>query len=124
MLDMPLFDALGALAAPVMMVVASVALLVQARALITGQSVPEPVLERLRKTVAATPGVEAVNRLVAVYAGTSQVLVEADLDLEDGLDTNSIEALLGGLEARARQVEPHLDRVRVVLSSHRHVERR
>ena len=122
-LEMPLFDALGALAAAVMMVVASCALLLQARALITGRSVSDKVLEDLREIVASTPGVEAVNRLVAVYAGTSQVLLEADLDLDDGLDTNSIEALLGGLEARARQVEPNLDRVRVVLSSHRHVDR-
>lgn len=116
-LDMPRFDAFGALAAAVMMVVASVALLVQARALITGQAVPETVLERLRKAVAETPGVEAVNELAAVYAGTSQVLLEADLDLAEGLDTVRIEALLDVLEQRVRQVEPDLDRVRVILNS-------
>lgn len=115
--DTPRFDALGALAAAVMMVFASLALLVQARALITGQAVPGPVLERLREAVAETPGVDAVNELFAVYAGTSQVLLEADLDLAEDLDTVSIEALLDRLEERVRRVEPDLDRVRVILNS-------
>jgi divalent metal cation (Fe/Co/Zn/Cd) transporter len=116
-LDVLLFDALGALFAAVMMVVASVMLMTQARALITGQAVPPAALAGLRTTVLNIPGIEAVNRLDAVYSGTSQVLLDADLDLAEDLDTVQIEALLDLLEERVRKVLPRLERVRVILNS-------
>lgn len=116
-LDLLIFDALGALAAAGMMVAASLVLMMQARALITGQSLPEDVLVTVRSAVLSTPGVEAVNRLDAVYSGTSQVLLDADLDLAEGLDTAEIETLLDLVEHRVREVLPRLERVRVILNS-------
>jgi cation diffusion facilitator family transporter len=115
--DLLLFDALGALAAAVMMVVASIMLMTQARALITGRALPESTLANLRETIMHTPGVDAVNQLAAVYSGTSQVLLEADLDLAENLDTVQIEALLDTLENRVRYIVPRLDRIRVILNS-------
>jgi len=116
-LGLLIFDALGALFAAVFMAAASIILMAQARALITGQAVPRSTRRRLRATVLATPGVDAVNRLAAVYAGTSAVLVDADLDLAEDLDTAQIEALLDVIEARVRSVVPNTDRVRVILNS-------
>ena len=116
-LGLLIFDALGALVAAAMMFVASLVLIAQARALITGQALPETILARLHATVLETPGVEAVNRLAAVYSGVSQVLLDADLDLAENLSTEQIEALLDVLEGRVRKVVPHLERVRVILNS-------
>jgi cation diffusion facilitator family transporter len=116
-LDLLILDALGALVAAVMMVAASLMLMTQARALITGQSLSDATLVRLRATVLDTPGVEAVNRLAAVHSGVSQVLLDADLDLAENLDTTQIEALLDLLEARVRKIVPRLERVRVILNS-------
>jgi cation diffusion facilitator family transporter len=116
-LDLLLFDALGALAAAIIMVAASLVLMTQARALITGQALPDHARAPLRVAVLGTPGVEAVNRLAAVYSGPSQVLLDADLDLAENLDTVQIEALLDVLEARVRNVVPDLERVRVILNS-------
>jgi cation diffusion facilitator family transporter len=111
------FDALGALAAAAMMVAASLMLIAQARALIAGRALSDTTLSRVRAAVLGTPGVVAVNRLAAVYSGTSQVLLDADLDLSEELDTTQIEALLDLLEARVRDVIPRLERVRVILNS-------
>jgi cation diffusion facilitator family transporter len=116
-LDLLIFDALGALFAALMMVVASLVLMTQARSLITGRALPETTLARLRATVLETPGVEAVNRLAAVYSGATEALLEADLDLAENLDTGQIEALLDLLEARVRKVVPRLERIRVILNS-------
>ena len=116
-LDLLIFDALGALVAAVLMVFASLALMTQARALITGQALPRRTMKRLRTTVLATPGVHAVNHLAAIYSGTSQVLVDADLDLYEDLDTGEIELLLDLLEERIRVVVPDIERVRVNLNS-------
>ncbi len=111
------FDALGALAAATMMTAASITLMAQARALITGRALPRATERRLRRTILATPGVNAVNKLAAVYSGTSAVLVDVDLDLAEELDTVHIEALLDRVERRIRQEVPNTERVRVELSS-------
>ena len=64
-----------------------------------------------------TPGVDGVNHLAAIYSGTAEVLVDADLDLAEELDTVQIEVVLDDLEARVRRVLPDTERVRVLLNS-------
>ena len=115
--DLVFFDALGALAAAVMMTVASFILMAQARALITGRALPRSTVRHVRKIILGTPGVVAVNRLATVHAGASAVLVDADLDLADELETAEIEALLDELEGRIRAELPDTERVRVELNS-------
>lgn len=112
-----LFDALGALAAALMMTAASLTLISQSRALITGQALPRATLRHLSSAVLTVPGVDAVNRLAAVYTGTSEVLVDLDLDLAEELDTTRIEALLDQVERRIRVELPDTEHVRVNLNS-------
>jgi divalent metal cation (Fe/Co/Zn/Cd) transporter len=104
-------------AAALMMTLASVVLMAQARALIAGRALPNNTVRNLCSSILELPGVEAVNRLAAVYAGTSEVLVDAGLDLVEELDTTSIEALLDKLEERVRAVAPDTERVSVNLNS-------
>jgi len=112
-----LFDAAGALVAALLMTAGSLVLMSQARSLIIGRALPEDELERLRAVVLAMPEVEAVNQLAAIYSGAAQVLVDADLDLAEELDTPRIEAVLDDLEARVRTAIPETGRVRVLLNS-------
>lgn len=116
-LGVVLFDAVGALVAALMMTAGSLVLMGQVRALITGRALPEDDLDRLRAAVLATPEVDAVNQLAAIYSGDAEVLVDADLDLAEGLDTARIEAVLDDVEARARAAVPETGRVRVLLNS-------
>lgn len=116
-LGLVIFDALGAIAAALMMAAASVVLMAQARALITGRALPEARIRQLREAILADPRVEAVNHLAAIYSGASEVLVDSDLDLREELSTTEIEAVLDLLEARARDVLPDIERVRVLLNS-------
>jgi cation diffusion facilitator family transporter len=117
MLGLVLFDAVGALMAALLMVLGSLVLMTQARALITGHSLPETDLERLRAAVLAIPEVEGVNHLAAIYAGASEVLVDADLDLAEHLNTVEIEAVLDALEISVRAILPDTERVSVLLNS-------
>lgn len=115
--DTVLFDAVGALTAAAMLTAGSLYLMIQARALITGRALPERDLDRIIAAILATPEVEAVNQLAAVYAGASEVLIDVDLDLAKDLDTVRIEAALDDVEARVRAVLPATERVRVLLNS-------
>lgn len=111
------FDALGALIAAIMMTAASLMLMAQARELITGRALPDDKVSLVRRTIVGTPGVEAVNDVAAVYAGASSILIDVDLDLAEGLETNEIEDLLDTLEARVRARLPDTERIRVELNS-------
>lgn len=115
--DLIIFDAIGTIIAALFMLIGSLALMIQARALITGRALPEKELGQLRKAILADTRVEAVNHLAAIYAGASEVLVDADLDLAEKLNTSEIEAVLDSLEARVRKVLPRIERVRVLLNS-------
>ena len=117
MLDLLIFDALGALIAAMFMAVGSMVLMVQARELITGRALPEADIEQLRQAILADAKVEAVNHLAAIYAGASEVLVDADLDLSEDLNTSEIETVLDLVESRARVALPSVERVRVLLNS-------
>jgi cation diffusion facilitator family transporter len=112
-----LFDAAGALVAAALMAAGSLVLMSQARSLITGRALPEEDLARLRAAVVAMPEVHAVNQLNAIYSGVAEVLLDADLDLAEGLDTTEIERVLDDLESRARDAVPEVGRVRVLLNS-------
>jgi cation diffusion facilitator family transporter len=116
-LGVVIFDAAGALVAAVLMVAGSLVLMSQVRSLITGRALPEDELARLRAAILAIPEVDAVNQLSAIYSGVAEVLVDADLDLAEDLDTAEIEAVLDDFEMRARTVIPEIGRVRVLLNS-------
>ena len=115
--DLLIFDALGAITAALCMFAGSLVLIAQARALITGRALPEKDLRKLRKAILTDPNVEAINRLAAIYAGASEVLVDADLDLAEHLSTSEIETVLDRLEDRVRKISPEIERVRVLLNS-------
>ena len=116
-LGMVVFDAAGALVAAVMMLIASFLLMEQARALIAGRSLPESDLALLRTAILGSPQVVGVNQLAAVYAGATEVLVDTDLDLAEGLLTMEVEAVLDDVESRARAALPEIGRVRILLNS-------
>ena len=55
------------------------------RALLTNQSVPERYLRRLHERLLSDPDIARVARLDAVYLGPGQVLVAAEVQMNDGL---------------------------------------
>ena len=115
--EMVALDAIGALVAAALTTGAALALMAQARELITGRALPAAQRRRLRRVVRQIPEVEAVNRLAAVYVGTKEVLVDVDLDLAEGLDTTRIESLLDDVEERVRAALPDVREVRISLNS-------
>ena len=102
-----IFDALGAIVAALFMMVGSLMLMAQARALITGRSFPEKELKQLRDTILADSKVEAVNQLAAIYAGASQILIDTDLDLSETLKLRNLEAARYTRRTRAEDTSRH-----------------
>jgi cation diffusion facilitator family transporter len=75
------------------------------RQLLANQGVPDRYVVQLRDRLAATAGVDSVRRLEAVYLGPGEVLVAADVLMEDGLSGDEVIAVLAGIrDAAAREL--------------------
>lgn len=115
--ELTFFDALGAIVSSILMLASSVFLILQARALITGQTLPKQDVERLKKIILQDESIEAINSLVAVYNGAHDILIEVDLDIKEDLTTVQIEKLFDQLELEVKADFPNLHRVRFLLNS-------
>ncbi len=115
--DMPLFDALGAIISSVLMTGSSLFLIIQARALITGQTLPKESIEELKEIILRVGKIEDINSLVAIYSGANEILLDADLDMDEQLSTLEIEEILDVIEDSIKEAFPNINRVRVLLNS-------
>lgn len=112
-----ILDAIGAIASSVLMITSSIFLIFQARALITGQALPQKEIDFLKKIILENKDIEAINSLLAIYSGANEILIEADLDINEQLTTIEIENFLDELELTITKKFPNLNRVSVLLNS-------
>jgi cation diffusion facilitator family transporter len=75
------------------------------RQLLANQGVPDRYVIQLRERLNGTAGVAAVERLEAVYLGPGEVLVAADVRMEDGLSGDEVTSVLADIrDAAAREL--------------------
>ena len=94
----------------------AVLLIAEARGYIVGRAVSGGVHREILQAALAVQGVEAVNELAAVIAGSEEIDVELDLDLVDHLTTPQVEAVLDAVEAEIVGRVPNVRSVRVDLN--------
>jgi cation diffusion facilitator family transporter len=92
-------DALATLVIGLMLGYVALRLTGRNRRLLTNQAVPDRYVQALRRRLVDVPGIDGVDRLEAVYLGPGEVLVTADVTLEDGQDGPAVAATM--LRARA-----------------------
>ena len=81
------------------------------RQLLANQAIPPRYLDRLRDRLVASAGVDGVPRLEAVYLGPGEVLVAADVRMEDGLSGDEVSALLARIRDEAARELPVIARL-------------
>jgi divalent metal cation (Fe/Co/Zn/Cd) transporter len=88
------------------------------RRLLTNQAVPERHVEALRRRLVAMPGIDGVASLEAVYLGPGEVLVTADVTLEDGQDAAAVAAALQRARSDIRREVPAIARLQLTPVPH------
>jgi len=81
------------------------------RQLLANQAIPDRYMDRLRNRLTAAPGVEDVPRLEAIYLGPGEVLVAADVRMEDGLSGDEVSAVLERIRDEAARELPVIARL-------------
>jgi len=105
------YDALGAIVIGVLLMLFAVALAVENKRLILGESLAEGVETELRAAITGQEGVVALDDFRTMFMGTGTVLVTADVSVDAGLEADEIEGLIAGLESRLKGID---DRVAMV----------
>jgi cation diffusion facilitator family transporter len=81
------------------------------RRLLSNQALPERYVEQLRARIEAEPAIARVERLDAVYLGTRDVLLVADVRMADGLDGADLTSALTSVRDRIHADVPAVSRI-------------
>jgi cation diffusion facilitator family transporter len=101
------WDGAASIAIGALLVVVAWALGSENKAMLIGQALPEHIEERIRDTIASTPGVDEVVELLSLRLAPDQVLVVARVDLDDSETTGAeVEQLAEVIDQRVRREFP------------------
>jgi divalent metal cation (Fe/Co/Zn/Cd) transporter len=107
-LDLPIFDGIASVAIGALLILAALVLVRETRSLLTGESASPRLLEQVRAELLADPNVVAVEEVLSMHLGPSEVLLAVTIDFRDDLPSGAIEeaaaALSAGIERRHPQV--------------------
>jgi cation diffusion facilitator family transporter len=104
-------DALATIVIGLMLGYVAVMLTRRNRQLLSNQAIPDRYMVALRDRLAATPGVNGVARLDAVYLGPGEVLAAADLRMNADLTGDDVAAVLAGIRGDAARDLPVIARL-------------
>ena len=104
-------DALATIVIGLLLGYVAVRLTGRNRQLLANQGVPERYIVQLRERLTAAAGVHGVARLEAVYLGPGEVLVAADVRMEDGLSGDEVTAVLARIRDEAARELPVIARL-------------
>jgi cation diffusion facilitator family transporter len=81
------------------------------RQLLANQAIPQRYLDQLRERLAAAVGVDAIQRLEAVYLGPGEVMVAADVRMDPALTGADLTAAIGRIRDDAARELPVIARL-------------
>jgi len=98
----------GAASMSIGVLLAVVAFLVayEVKSLLVGESASRQVRSEIRAAVLSHPNVQSIGRLLTMHMGPKDVVVNLDVDFQEGLSGSEIEATIDDIEATVRQVTP------------------
>ncbi|HEY7074271.1 MAG TPA: cation diffusion facilitator family transporter [Solirubrobacteraceae bacterium] len=110
-LDSAVPDALVTIVIGLMLGYVALKLTSRNRQLLANQGIPERYMDRLRARLTETAGVDGVARLEAIYLGPGEVLVAADVRMEDGLSGDEVSEVLARIREEAARELPVIARL-------------
>ncbi len=110
-LGMPVLDGVASLGIGLILATTAAMLAYECKGLLTGEAAHPEVVARIRKLLAAEPGVKVVNELLTLHFGPADVLLNVSLDFADDLSAGDVEETVSRLEAAIKEAVPEISRV-------------
>ncbi len=83
----------------------------------TGEAVFPEVRQKIENIAAGTPGVVAINQVLTMHFGPSDVLVALSLDFDDAISAAAVEAAVATIDRAIKSACPEVTRVFVEAKS-------
>jgi cation diffusion facilitator family transporter len=115
----PRWDGAASMAIGVLLAVVAILVAVEVKSLLVGESASRQVRSEIRAAVLSHPNVESIGRLLTMHMGPTDIVVNLDVDFQDGLSVNQVEATIDDIEEAVRQVAPQATQIFVELESAR-----
>ena len=87
------------------------------KALLVGEAATREERSLIRSATLAVPEVRTIERLLTMQLAPNEILVNMDVDLDDGLTDVEVEAAIDAIEARIKDAVPSATRVFIELES-------
>jgi cation diffusion facilitator family transporter len=104
-------DAIATLIIGALLALTAVRLAGRNRGLLSNQALPDDLVDRLRRQISDQPGVAAVSGVEAVYLGPADVLVAAEVLVEDGMSAAELAEALDRAAGRLHAEVPAITRI-------------
>ena len=105
------WDGLASVLIGLLLVVVAYSLGQQNKRALIGEALPADVQDSLRRTVAESPGIDAVVELMTMRLGPDEVIVAARVDLDDRATFDELEQAADEVERRLRSAHPEVRHV-------------
>jgi cation diffusion facilitator family transporter len=110
-----LYDGIASIGIGVVLSVVAFQLGADSRTLLIGAAAPPEDRQRVHETIAAFEEVNEILRLLTMHLGPNAVLVNAEIHVVDGLDTDQIEELIEQITNAIRDEVPEANQVFIEL---------
>ena len=111
------WDAWGSIVIGVLLAVVAFLLAYETKALLVGEAASRRDRAAMRGSMLAHPNVEHVGRMLTMHLGPTEILVNIDVDLVDGLTDVQVEQTIDDIEGAIRSVLPSANNIFVELES-------
>ena len=100
------FDAIGSLIIGVALMIFALLLAVETKKLLIGESVSESKQQKILAAIKQVQEVKEVIDLRTMHLGPKQVIVAAEVNIDDTLTTNQVEKVIDSIEQNIRKIVP------------------
>ena len=107
----PRWDGIASMIIGVLLGLTAWILAIETKSLLVGESASRASRSKIRAAALSIPEVETVEQLLTMHLGPSEILVNMDLGLEEGLTGLQVEEAIDRVEDRIRADEPMATRI-------------
>lgn len=115
--DNPRWDGAASMTIGVLLAVVAFLVAYEVKSLLVGESASREVRSQIRTAVLSHPNVESIGRLLTMHMGPKDIVVNLEVDFEDGLEDTEVESTIDEIEEAVRQVAPSASQIFVELES-------
>ena len=102
----PRWDGGASMAIGVLLALVAFLVAYEVKSLLVGESASREVRSQIRTAVLTHPNVESIGRLLTMHMGPTDIVVNLEVDFEDGLKDTEVESTIDDVEEAIRRVAP------------------